>query len=140
MTTLRFTLPPAQNWAPVIGAGVMLAVAGGAAALGGVGFAIPVALIALILLVVYFLVMFGSYGQFDEDGIRSRRGIFRNHLTWAEVREVKLDPKSGQCLMAYKNHGRPFKIGAPVSGGFSQDPQYRAKVAQILEFTRSHLG
>jgi hypothetical protein len=132
--TLRFTLPRQQQSTPLIAAACFLAVAGIVAAFGGLGFAIPLALLAVMLLVVWGLVMYGSYGILDESGIRSRRGVFRHHVAWHNVREVKLDPKSGECLVVYRHHGRAFKLGAPVSGGLSTDPQYRAKVAQVLQY------
>jgi hypothetical protein len=124
----------------MIGAGVLLLIAVVAGTLNVISLAVPVGLIAVVLVIVYFLVMFGSYSAFDESGIHSKRGIYRNKVTWAEVREVKLDPKSGEVLMVYKHHGRPFKLGAPISGGLSTDPQYREKVAQIQEFVRAHIG
>ncbi len=140
MTSLRFTLPPQQQRRPVIGAGVLLVIAVLTGRLGLLGLAVPVAFIAVVLLVVYLLVMFGSFSEFDEQGIHSKRGVFRHKVTWEQVREVKLDPKSGQLLMVYKHHGKPFKVGAPISGGLSTDPQYRAKVAEILAFVQAHLG
>jgi hypothetical protein len=138
MTSLRFTLPPGQQSSPLIGAGVIALIALIAAASGGIGFAIPLGLIALGLVILYLCTMFGSFAEFDETGIRSKRGIFRNTVKWAEVREIKLDPKSGEVLMVYKHHGRPFKLGAPISGGFTTDRGYRAKVAEILAFAAAH--
>ena len=140
VTTLRFALPPQQARKPLIGAGVLIALAVITGAFGVVSLALPLALIAVALLVVYFLVMYGSSSTFDETGIHSKRGIYQNKVTWAEVREVKLDPKSGEVLMVYKTQGKPFKLGAPISGGLSTDPQYREKVAQIQEFVRAHVG
>ncbi|MCQ4082583.1 hypothetical protein NGB36_18735 [Streptomyces sp. RB6PN25] len=140
MTALRFTLPTRQAWTPIIGVGVLLLIAVIAGGFGALGVAVPFVFFAVMLFVIYFVVMFGSYSTFDETGIHSKRGIYRHKVTWDQVREVKLDPKSGQVLMVYKHHGRPFKLGAPISGGFSTDPEYRAKVAHIQEFVRAHIG
>ena len=136
--SLHFTLPSRQAWTPVIGAGVLLLIAVIGGALGGLGIAIPFVFFAVTLLVVYFLVMFGSYSVLDETGIRSRRGVYRHRVTWGEVRDVRLDSKSGETLMIYRHDGKPFKLGAPISGGLSNDPEYRAKVAQVRQFVNAH--
>jgi hypothetical protein len=109
-------------------------------ALGVVTLVLPLALIAVMLLVAYFLVMFGSFSTFDETGIYSKRGIHQNKVTWDEVSEVKLDPKSDETVMVYPTHGKPFKLGAPITGGLSGDPEYREKVAQIQEFVQARIG
>lgn len=139
MQDLRFTLPSQQQAAPVIGVCVLLLIAGISAALGGIGVAIPVAAIAVLVLVVYGLVMYGSYGVLDETGIRSRRGVFRNHVAWANVREVTPDPKSGECLIVYRRHGRHFKLGAPISGGLSTNPRFQREIAQALAYVSAHV-
>jgi hypothetical protein len=138
--SLRFTLQPQQQRKPVLGAFMLLLIAVLADWQGSLDLAVPAALTAATLLVIYLLVIKGSYSEFNEHGIHSRRGIFRNQVTWEEVSEVKPDPKSGQLLMVYKHHGKPFKVGAPISGGLSTDPQYQAKVTQILKFARSHIA
>jgi len=138
MTSLRFTLPPRQQSSPLIGAAVLVLIGLLGSLVGGFGFAIVMAVIALFIVLLYFCTMFGSFSEFDEIGIRSKRGIFRNTVTWAEVREVKLDPKSGEVLMVYKHHGRPFKVGAPISGGVTTDRAYQAKVVEILTFVAAH--
>lgn len=138
MTSLRFTLPTSQSRRPVIGAAALILIALVAGAAGAMGLAVPVAVIGLVLLGTYFLVMFGSFSVFDESGIRSRRGVFRHEAAWENVREVKPEPESGEVLMVYLHQGKAFKVGAPASGGLSTDKDYRVKVAQILEFVRSH--
>ncbi|MEU6850402.1 hypothetical protein ABZ901_10805 [Actinacidiphila alni] len=139
MRELRFTLPFQQQATPLIGVCVLLLIAGVAAALGGIGFAIPLGSIALFVLVLYGLVMYGSYGILDETGIRSRRGVFRNRVMWANVRAVAPDPKSGECLIVYRHHGRPFKLGAPISGGLSTNPNFRQETAQTLAYVSAHV-
>jgi hypothetical protein len=140
VTPLHFTLPPQQARRPPIAAGVLLVLAVIMGALGVVTLVLPLALIAVLLVVVYFLVVFGSFSIFDEAGIHSKRGIHRHQVTWNEVSEVKLDPKSDETVMVYPTNGRPFKLGAPITGGLSGDPEYREKVTQIQEFVRAHIG
>lgn len=139
MPALRFTLPGSQTRTPLIGAGVLVLIGVAAAVFGKMPFASCVWFVALVLLVVYFLVMYGSYAEFDDTGLRSRRGAFGHHVTWDNVREVALDPKSGQVLICYRHNGKHFKIGAPISGGLSVDSDYRAKVAQVLAFVAARV-
>jgi len=136
--SLRFTLPSRQERTPVVGTVVIGLVALLAGLTGSLEVAAGLGGVAVLVSVLYLLVMFRSYGEFDETGIRSQRGVFRNAVTWAEVRQVKLDPKSGQCLMVYRRQGKPFKVGAPVSGGLAKDPQYQAKIMQVLDFVAAH--
>lgn len=140
MNYLRFTLPPGQQRTPLIGAGVLLLIAILSGSTGSMGLAVPVTVIAIVLLVIYFSVMFGSFSVFDEHGIRSRRGVFRNEVAWENVHAVRPDPKSGQVLMVYRTDGKPFKVGAPISGGVSTDPEYRAKVDRIMEYAQPRIG
>lgn len=136
--SLRTTLPTGQQLTPVFGAVVSLAVAALSAFVGSPGMALVLTLIAVALLTLYALVMFGSYSVLDATGVHSRRGVFRNHATWDEVEDIRLDPKSGECLVVYRRDGRPFKLGAPISGGMSTDPGYRARVTAVLEFAAAH--
>lgn len=139
-SSVRYTIPRGQQSTPLIGVVVLVLVGAIAGLFGGLGLAVPFVMIAVFVLIIWFLVMYGSYAVLDEDGIRSKRGVFRHAVAWSEVREVKPDPKSGEVLVVHRTRGRPFKLGAPISGGLSQDPEYRAKVAQVLAFVKARTG
>jgi hypothetical protein len=98
-----------------------------------------VVLLAVVLAVEYVLVEAGSYAAFDESGVRSKRGGFRREAAWAQVRQIRPEPKYGQVLVVYLREGKPFKLGAPATSPLARDPEYRAKCAEVLRFAETRI-
>ncbi len=139
MTSLNFTLPPAQQRTPVIASAVLIVIAVVTAVIHVYYFTGLCGLCAVALLLSWFLVMRDSSSQLDERGIRSKRGVFSNEAAWAEVQDIRVDPRSGGVLIVHRREGKPFKLGAPVNAPLSRDPEYRVKTEQVLQFARAYV-
>lgn len=137
MPPLRFDLPKSQRYVVLVVIALALVAAAVMAARHHVVQAVLPLVIAIALGVCYVLFMHDAYTELSAWGIVNKRGTLNHRVAWPDVREVLLDPKTGNGVLVRPHHGKAFKLASPSTAPANPDPQFAEHVAQILNYAKA---